>query len=69
VQAGRYLAPGVYLGAQQSATGNGTQATLQVNLTKGLKLETSAGTGTPSATGAASSGQAASVGLTYQFQY
>lgn len=69
VQAGRYLAPGVYLGAQQSATGNGTQATLQVNLAKGLKLETSAGTATPSATGAAASGQAASVGLTYQFQY
>lgn len=69
VEAGRYLAPGVYLGAQQSATGNGTQATLQVNLGKGLKLEGSAGTGTASATGAASTGQAASLGLTYQFQY
>lgn len=69
LQAGRYVAPGVYLGAQQSATGTGTEATLQINLAKGLKLVTSAGTATPSATGAAPSGQAASVGITYQFQY
>jgi translocation and assembly module TamB len=69
LEAGRYLAPGVYLGAQQSATGNGTQASVQIDLAKGLKLETTAGTGTASATGSASSGNAASVGLTYQFQY
>ena len=71
LEAGRYLAPGVYLGAQQSATGSGTQASLQIDIAKGLKLVTTAGTGTgsSSATGAASSGDAASVGLTYQFQY
>ena len=69
LEAGRYLAPGVYLGAEQSATGNGTQASVQIDLAKGLKLETTAGTGTASATGSASSGNAASVGLKYQFQY
>lgn len=69
LEAGRYLAPGVYLGAQQSATGTGTQATVQIDIAKGLKLETTAGTATASATGAASSGNAASIGLKYQFQY
>ncbi len=69
LEAGRYLAPGVYIGAQQSATGNGTQASVQIDLAKGLKLETTAGTGSSSATGSSSSGDAASVGLKYQFEY
>jgi translocation and assembly module TamB len=69
LEAGRYLAPGVYLGAQQSATGNGTQASIQIDIAKGLKVVTTAGTATANATGASSSGNAASVGLTYQFQY
>jgi translocation and assembly module TamB len=69
LEAGRYLAPGVYLGAQQSATGNGTQASIQIDIAKGLKVVTTAGTATANATGAASSGDAAGVGLTYQFQY
>lgn len=63
VQAGRYVAPGVYVGAQQSTTGNGSQATVQINLLKGLKLQTQTGT---SSTG---TGDASSVGLTYQFNY
>jgi translocation and assembly module TamB len=69
LQAGRYLARGVYLGAQQSASGTGTQATVQVDLAKGLKLETTAGSGSTSATGSTSGADAASVGLTYQFEY
>ena len=69
LEAGRYLTRGVYLGAKQSASGNGTQATVQVDITKGLKLETTAGSGSASATGATSSADAASVGLTYQFEY
>jgi translocation and assembly module TamB len=69
LEAGRYIAPGVYLGAQQSATGSGTQASVQIDIAKGLKVVTTAGTGSSSATGAASSGDAASVGLTYQFEY
>ena len=69
VQAGRYVARGVYVGAQQSATGSGTQAVVQIDLAKGLRLETTAGSGSTTATGASSGGDAASVGLTYQFQY
>ncbi len=69
LEAGRYVAPGVYVGAKQSATGGGTQANVQIDITKGLKLETTAGAGSGSATGAGSSGESASVGLTYQFQY
>ena len=69
VEAGRYLARGVYVGAKQSTSGGGTQATVQVDLAKGLKLETTAGSGSTNATGATSSSDAASVGLTYQFEY
>jgi translocation and assembly module TamB len=70
LQAGRYVAKGVYVGAQQSASGSGTQATVQIDLAKGLKLEATAGSsGSSSATGSASTGDAASVGFTYQFEY
>jgi translocation and assembly module TamB len=69
LEAGRYVARGVYLGAKQSASGGGTQATVQIDLAKGLKLETTAGSGSTSATGSTSSGDAASVGITYQFEY
>jgi translocation and assembly module TamB len=69
LQAGRYVARGVYVGAQQSATGSGTQATVQIDLAKGLKLQTTAGSGSTSATGSTSSADAASVGITYQFEY
>jgi translocation and assembly module TamB len=63
VNAGRYVAPGIYVGAQQSTSGQGTQATVQINLYKGLQLQTSTGT---SGGGA---GASSSVGLTYQFNY
>lgn len=69
VEAGRYVARGVYVGAKQSTSGGGPQATVQVDLAKGLKLETTAGSNTTNATGASSSADAASVGLTYQFEY
>jgi len=57
------------VGAKQSASGGGSQATVQIDLAKGLKLETTAGSGSSSATGSTSSADAASVGLTYQFEY
>jgi translocation and assembly module TamB len=63
VNAGRYVAPGVYVGAQQSTTGQGTQATVQINLYKGLQLQTATGTS------GSGSGASSSVGLTYQFNY
>ncbi len=62
VQAGRYVAPGVYVGATQATNGQGTQAQVKINLTKGLKLQTSTGTTT-------GGGQSSSVGLSYQFNY
>jgi translocation and assembly module TamB len=70
LEAGRYVARNVYVGARQSVTGTGTQAVVQVDLTKGLKLQaTAGGATTPSATGAGGSSDAAGVGITYQFQY
>ena len=42
---------------------------MQVDIAKGLKLETTAGSGSGSATGSTGSADAASVGLTYQFEY
>jgi translocation and assembly module TamB len=63
VQAGRYVAPGVYVGASQATNGQGTQASVQINLYKGLKLQTTTGTS------GAGSGNSSSVGLTYQFNY
>jgi translocation and assembly module TamB len=63
VNAGRYVAPGIYVGAQQSTSGQGTQATVQINLYKGLQLQTSTGTA------GGGSGASSSVGLTYQFNY
>ena len=68
LEAGRYLAPGVHVGVKQGATGGETQATVQIDIAKGLKLETTAGTGSSSASGG-SSGSGASVGVTYQFEY
>lgn len=72
LEAGRYVARGVYLGAKQGTSGQGTQASLQIDLLKGLKLETNVGTGgATTATGASSATDAGgtSVGLTYQFNY
>jgi translocation and assembly module TamB len=61
LQAGRYISPGIYVGASQSATGQGTQANVEVNLGHGLKAESSTGT--------TSTGAASSVGMSYQFDY
>ncbi|MDD2877871.1 MAG: translocation/assembly module TamB domain-containing protein [Acidiphilium sp.] len=62
VNAGRYVAPGVYVGAEQSASGQGSTAKVEINLYKGLKLDTKVGTG-----GGTDNGQ--SIGLKYQFNY
>ncbi|MEJ0018046.1 MAG: translocation/assembly module TamB domain-containing protein [Acetobacteraceae bacterium] len=68
LEAGRYIAPRVYLGAKQNTSG-GTQASVQFDIAKGLKLEGTAGTGASSATGSAGASNGTSVGLTYQFEY
>ncbi len=59
VEAGRYVGNGVYVGAKQGTTGGQTQATVQIDITKGLKAQTDVGTG--------QGGN--SVGLSYQFEY
>ncbi|HEX4191621.1 MAG TPA: translocation/assembly module TamB domain-containing protein, partial [Stellaceae bacterium] len=71
VEAGKYVANGVYVGTKQGTSG-GTQAQVQIDLTKHLKLETQLGTGGQPATGSAvtpDNDPGSSVGLTYQFEY
>ena len=72
VEAGSYVAPGVFVGARQDFSGQGTQATVQIDLTRGLTLEATVGTGgATSVTGAATSSDPSgtSIGLKYQFNY
>lgn len=64
INAGRYVAPGVYVGAQQSASGQAPQVNVQINLFRGLKLNSTLSNGT----GANASG-GENVGLSYQFDY
>ncbi len=70
LQAGRYLAPGVRLGARQSASGGGSQATVEIDVAKGLKLETMVGTGAASAKpGIGGNTSGSGVGVLYQLEY
>ena len=59
VEGGRYVAPGVYVGAKQGLNGNQTAAQVQIDLAPGLKAQTEVGTGTGGS----------SVGLSYEFEY
>jgi translocation and assembly module TamB len=59
VQAGRYVANGVYVGAKQGTSGTDTQAEVQIDITKRLKAETDLGSGRGGS----------NVGVTYQFEY
>jgi len=69
VEAGRYVARGVYVGARQGTAGN-TQAQVQVDLTRRLKLQTTLGSGGGTAQGATPENDpGSSVGLSYQFEY
>ncbi len=68
MEAGRYIAPGVYVGAKQGVSEGNSQATVQIDLTKGLKLTGSVGTGVP-ASGSTGSSGANSLGVTYQYEY
>ncbi|MBV9654648.1 MAG: translocation/assembly module TamB domain-containing protein [Acetobacteraceae bacterium] len=70
VQGGRYVAPGVFVGAKQGTGGNSTQGLVQVDLYKGLKLQGTVGTGANTTPGASPEDSAgSSVGLKYQFEY
>ena len=75
LQAGRYLSNNIYAGVSQD-TGGGTQAEVQVDLTRHLRLRATAGA-TTSATATAAGGgttttrdgASGSVGVVYRFDY
>ncbi|MBS1029884.1 translocation/assembly module TamB domain-containing protein [Gluconobacter cerinus] len=70
VEAGKYVMKGVYVGAKQATSGSGTQAQVQIDLTKRLKLNTTVGTG-GQVTGFTTpeNDPGSSVGLSYGFDY
>ena len=67
LEAGRFVAPGVYVGTKQGVSGGG-QATVRIDITKGLTLQGSTSTG-GSATGAGGESNGSGVGIGYQFEY
>jgi translocation and assembly module TamB len=69
LEGGRYIAPGVYLGAKQGVTGGDPQATVQIDITKGLKLEGSAGSGTAASPSSSGNSTTNSIGVIYQLDY
>jgi translocation and assembly module TamB len=68
IEAGRYVTRRVYIGAKQSTNGT-TQAQVQVDLTKSLKLQTTLGTGGTVQGATPQNDPGSSVGLSYQFEY
>ncbi len=70
VTAGKYVASRVYLGVKQGTTGD-TQAQVQIDLTKHLKLQSTLGTrsGTPATGITPENDPGSSIGLSYQFEY
>ena len=70
VEAGRYVARGVFVGAKQATSGGGTAAEVQVDLTKRLKATAQLATGGGSVQGATPENDPGStIGLSYQFEY
>ena len=69
IEAGRYVSERVYVGAKQTTSG-ATQAQVQVDLTKHLKLQATLSTGGGTAQGATPENDpGSSIGLSYQFEY
>ena len=69
IQAGRYVTNRVYVGAKQSTNGL-TQAQVQVDITRKLKLQTTLSTGGGTVQGATPENDpGSSVGVSYSFQY
>jgi translocation and assembly module TamB len=71
VEAGRYVARGVYVGAKQATSGGGgTIAQVQIDLTRHLKATAQVGTGGGSVQGATPENDTGStLGLSYRFEY
>ncbi len=70
VEAGKYVARNIYVGAKQGLSG-GTQAQVQIDITRNLKAEANISTGvSANATqGSAAQDTGSSLGLRYQFEY
>lgn len=70
IQAGRYVSNRVYVGAKQNTTGL-TQAQVQVDITRQLKVQTTLSTGGGTVQGAATpeNDPGSSIGVSYQFHY
>ena len=71
VEAGRYVARGVYVGAKQATGGGGgTLAQVQIDLTRRLKATAQVGTGGGSVQGSTPENDTGStIGLSYRFEY
>ncbi len=67
IEAGRYITPGIYVGARQALAGANPQATLQIDLTRQLKLE--ATLGGAGATQNLTLPNTNSIGILYQYEY
>ncbi|HEY5020364.1 MAG TPA: translocation/assembly module TamB domain-containing protein, partial [Steroidobacteraceae bacterium] len=69
IEAGRYVSSRVYVGGKQFTTGT-TQAQVQIDLTKSLKVQTTLGTGGGTVQGVTPQNDpGSSIGLSYQFEY
>ena len=68
VEAGRYVSSRVYVGGKQSTAGS-TQAQVQVDLTKHLKMQATLGTGGTAQGATPENDPGSSIGLSYQFEY
>ena len=68
LEAGRYIAPGVYLGAKQGIIGGTPQPIIQIDVTKNLKFEAGVGSGA-AASSSEGSTSTNSVGVIYQIDY
>ena len=70
VEAGKYVFRNIYVGAKQGLSG-GTQAQVQIDITRNLKAEAtiSAGTSATATQGAGAQDTGGTLGLSYQFEY
>ncbi len=70
VEAGKYVSRNIYVGAKQGLSG-GTQAQVQIDITRNLKAQAtiSAGTSAAATQGAAAQDTGGTLGLSYQFEY
>lgn len=70
VEAGKYVFRNIYVGAKQGLSG-GTQAQVQIDITRNLKAQAtiSAGTSAAATQGAGAQDTGGTLGLSYQFEY